>query len=224
MMSPDNLSQMVTSVMLLPVALGTLSGFAVIYILNWLRGLREERDALLGGKVIYTMLFTLGFQVVLSGVGQLVPAIIKDNSGDMNGMQYRGFMEQEKPLAQPLALVTSGGLIGLYALFMIMNLCKRGIGDFQVLLQGLGINAASTGLISCFGLISWMTLLFNEGFEFSDQIDVIWVTFCYFLGHLFCVLPLLKMAPEQDDGQVAPSTNAPEPDGEPDPSAESAAT
>lgn|GEM_PF-1392091 len=221
MMGPNNLSQMFTSMLLLPAAVGTLSGFLVIYILNWLRGMRDERDPLLGGKVIYTMLFTLGFQVVLSGVGQLVPAIIENDSGDMNGMQYRQAMDQTKPLAQPLALITSGALIGLYGLGMIYSLSRRGVGDSQIFLQGLGINAASTGLISCLGLITWTSILFRDGFEFSDQIDVIWIMFTYFLGHMFCVLPLIKMVPEEDVSQVLKSSSPANADSSPEPASDS---
>ena len=221
MMGPNNLSQMFTSMLLLPAAVGTLSGFLVIYILNWLRGMRDERDPLLGGKVIYTMLFTLGFQVVLSGVGQLVPAIIENDSGDMNGMQYMQAMDQTKPLAQPLALITSGALIGLYGLGMIYSLSRRGVGDSQIFLQGLGINAASTGLISCLGLITWTSTLFRDGFEFGDQLDVIWVMFTYFLGHMFCVLPLIKMVPEEDVSQVLKSSSPADAASSPEPASDS---
>ena len=47
---------------------GTLVVFLIIYVLGWLRGLRGEKDPLLGGKVIFGMVFTVGFQIVLIGI------------------------------------------------------------------------------------------------------------------------------------------------------------
>ena len=104
---------------------------------------------------------------------------------------------------------------------MIYSLSRRGVGDSQIFLQGLGINAASTGLISCLGLITWTSTLFRDGFEFSEQLDVIWVMFTYFLGHMFCVLPLIKMVPEEDVSQVLKSSSPADADSSPEPASDS---
>ncbi|MCP4510631.1 MAG: hypothetical protein GY826_30010, partial [Fuerstiella sp.] len=63
--------------------------------------------------------------------------------------------------------------------------------------------------------------LFRDGFEFSDQIDVIWVMFTYFLGHMFCVLPLIKMVPEEDVSQVLKSSSPANADSSPEPASDS---
>ena len=134
--------------MILPyIGIGVAWAFVLVYILGWVRSMRGEKDPLLGGKVIYSMLFTIGLQVLLFGVATLVPAIIKTDSGDLNGMQYMEESEQSKPLAQPLALIFSGAIIGLYGLGMVYGLSRRRVGDSQVFRQAMGLNAVVNGLI-----------------------------------------------------------------------------
>ena len=83
-----------------------IGAFVLIYILGWVRGMRGERDPLLGGNVVYSMVFTIGLQVLLVGVTLLAPAIIKGKTG----------FSATPPLAQPLALIVSGAIIGFLGL------------------------------------------------------------------------------------------------------------
>lgn len=200
-------------IFLLYIGIGVAWAFVLVYILGWVRGMRGEKDPLLGGKVIYSMLFTIGLQVLLVGVATLVPAIIKNDSGDLNGMQYMAESEQSKPLAQPLALILSGAIIGLYGLGMIYGLSRRGVGDSQVFRQSMGLNAVVSGLVCSGALVIWFMALFKDGFDMEEQIDVIWLMLIYFIGHVFCVLPVIRMI--QAEGKAAEAAPAPEPAPEP---------
>ena len=200
-------------IFLLYIGIGVAWAFVLVYILGWVRGMRGEKDPLLGGKVIYSMLFTIGLQVLLVGVATLVPAIIKNDSGDLNGMQYMAESEQSKPLAQPLALILSGAIIGLYGLGMIYGLSRRGVGDSQVFRQSMGLNAVVSGLVCSGALVIWFMALFKDGFDMEEQIDVIWLMLIYFIGHIFCVLPVIRMI--QAEGKAAEAAPAPEPAPEP---------
>jgi len=197
-------------IFLLYIGIGVAWAFVLVYILGWVRGMRGEKDPLLGGKVIYSMLFTIGLQVLLVGVATLVPAIIKNDSGDLNGMQYMAESEQSKPLAQPLALILSGAIIGLYGLGMIYGLSRRGVGDSQVFRQSMGLNAVVSGLVCSGALVIWFMALFKDGFDMEEQIDVIWLMLIYFIGHVFCVLPVIRMI--QAEGKAAEAAPAPEPE------------
>ena len=210
----NNFGGMMTyMIFLLYIGIGVAWAFVLVYILGWVRGLRGEKDPLLGGKVIYSMLFTIGLQVLLVGVATLVPAIIKNDSGDLNGMQYMAESEQSKPLAQPLALILSGAIIGLYGLGMVYGLSRRGVGDSQVFRQSMGLNAVVSGLVCSGALVIWFMALFKDGFDMEEQIDVIWLMLIYFIGHIFCVLPVIRMI--QAEGKAAEAAPAPEPAPEP---------
>ena len=190
----NNLGGMLTYLVILPyIGIGVAWAFVLVYILGWVRSMRGEKDPLLGGKVIYSMLFTIGLQVLLFGVATLVPAIIKKDSGDLNGMQYMAESEQSKPLAQPLALIFSGAIIGLYGLGMVYGLSRRRVGDSQVFRQAMGLNTVVNGLICSGALIVWFMALFKDGFDMEAQIDTIWLMLIYFIGHVFCVLPVIRM-------------------------------
>ena len=208
---------------LLYIGIGAAWAFVLVYILGWVRGMRGEKDPLLGGKVVYSMLFTIGLQVLLVGVATLVPAIIKNDSGDMNGMQYRPESEQQaSPLAQPLALIVSGAIIGLYGMGMIYGLSRRGVGDSQVFRQSMGLNAVVNGLVCCGALVIWLLALFKDGFDMEAQIDVMWLMLIYFIGHIFCVLPVIRMIQAETS---APATDpAPEPAKEPETEGDSASS
>ena len=210
----NNFGGMMTyMIFLLYIGIGVAWAFVLVYILGWVRGMRGEKDPLLGGKVIYSMLFTIGLQVLLVGVATLVPAIIKNDSGDLNGMQYMAESEQSKPLAQPLALILSGAIIGLYGLGMVYGLSRRGVGDSQVFRQSMGLNAVVSGLVCSGALVIWFMALFKDGFDMEEQIDVIWLMLIYFIGHIFCVLPVIRMI--QAEGKAAEAAPAPEPAPEP---------
>jgi hypothetical protein len=45
--------------------------------------------------------------------------------------------------------------------------------------------------------------------------------FTYFLGHMFCVLPLIKMVPEEDVSQVLLSSSSGDADSSPEPASDS---
>ena len=231
----NNLGGMLTYLVILPyIGIGVAWAFVLVYILGWVRSMRGEKDPLLGGKVIHSMLFTIGLQVLLFGVATLVPAIIKTDSGDLNGMQYMEESEQSKPLAQPLALIFSGAIIGLYGLGMVYGLSRRRVGDSQVFRQAMGLNSVVNGLICSGALIVWFMALFKDGFDMEAQIDTIWLMLIYFIGHVFCVLPVIRMIqaeattpeaaptpPSSDDSPTAvlmqgvkPESNETEPTGE----------
>ncbi|HIA18630.1 MAG TPA: hypothetical protein EYN70_04280 [Planctomycetaceae bacterium] len=176
----------------------TLAAFLIIYILGWLRGIRGEKDPLLGGKVIYSMLFSVGFQLVLVGMALFMPAIMENNSGSQNGQQFRPAEEQVNPLVEPLALLVAGTMIGVYGLGMIYGLSRNGVGDSQVLRQALGLNAIVAGMISSLWFLDLSMLVSNDGLEFDDrQIDTTWVIMVYFIGHIFCALPVIRMFREE---------------------------
>ena len=220
----NNLGGMLTYLVILPyIGIGVAWAFVLVYILGWVRGMRGEKDPLLGGKVVYSMLFTIGLQVLLFGVATLVPAIIKNDSGDMNGMQYRPESEQQaSPLAQPLALIVSGAIIGLYGLGMVYGLSRRGVGDSQVFRQSMGLNAVVNGLLCCGALVVWFLALFKDGFNMEEQIDVMWLMLIYFIGHVFCVLPVIRMIHAETPAPVPDP--APEPAKEPETEGESASS
>lgn len=206
---------------LLYIGIGAAWAFVLVYILGWVRGMRGEKDPLLGGKVVYSMLFTIGLQVLLVGVAMLVPAIIKNDSGEMNGMQYRPAAEQEAgPLAQPLALILSGAIIGLYGLGMVYGLSRRGVGDSQVFRQSMGLNAVINGLLCCGALVIWFLALFKDGFDMKEQIDVIWLMLIYFIGHIFCVLPVIRLIQAETPAPAPDPTPAPAPEPAKEPEAE----
>ena len=210
----SSLGGMFTYMIIAPyIGLGLAWAFVLVYILGWVRSMRGEKDPLLGGKVVYSMLFTIGLQVFLFGVATLVPAIVKNDSGAMNGMQYRPAVEQQAgPLAQPLALIVSGVIIGFYGLGMIYALSRRGAGDSQVFRQAMGLNAASNGLICCGALVSWILTLFNDGFDMEEQLDVMWLMLIYFIGHIFCVLPVIRMIQAENPTPAPESVPAPAPE------------
>ena len=194
---------------------GTLVVFLIIYVLGWLRGLRGEKDPLLGGKVIFGMVFTVGFQIVLIGVALWMPAIMENNSGDLNGQYLMDSEEQIKPLAEPLAVLVAGMVIGIYGLGMTYGLSRHRVGDSQVLRQSLGLNAIITIMISGLWLLDWCLVVFKEGFDFETQVRSIWIIVVYAIGHIFCVLPVIRMIGEAPQGAEAAGVPEAEPATEP---------
>ena len=196
---------------LLYLGIGAIWAFVLIYILGWVRGMKGERDPLLGGKVIYNMVFTIGFQVFLVGAAMLGPAIVK-------GKSYG------QPLAQPLALMVSGAIIGFFGMVMINLLYGREVNDSpnrlygrgveysQVFRQSMGLNAVINGLLACVALVLWFMMLFQNGFDLKGQIDVIWLLFVYFIGHIFCARPVIRMIQAENPTPAPESVPAPAPE------------